>query len=182
MNAKPFSQRAGRTAFRWSRQLHRWAALIAALPLLLTICTGLLLIQRSNFGWIQPKARTGSTRLADPGIQPAEVLTILKTIPEAEVQAWKDVSQVIFNPAKGLYLIRLKNHYEVQIDAASAQVLNVQYRTSTLLIALHEGSWFHPLVMQWVFFPAGVLLLLLWISGIYLWLYPTLTSFLRKPA
>lgn len=158
----------------YSRRWHRWGALLAALPLCITICTGLLLMQRGNFDWIQPKAVTGQAPFQAPLVQPETILQNLQQQPELGVKSWKDVNSLIFKPSKGTYQARLNNDYEVQLDASNGQVLKVRYRLSTLLIELHQGSFFHPLVMQWVFFPAGLILLLLWLTGLLLYFLPLL--------
>lgn len=166
----------GRRLFVYNRNWHRQAAVIAALPLLITIVTGIILMVRSDFDWIQPKARVGVTKLVEPQVSFEEILTKLKALPEAEVKDWGDVSSVNFNPGKGIFQVRLKNLYEIQFDASNGQLLNSQFRTTSVLVELHQGSFFHPLVMKWVFLPAGVLLLLLWVSGMYLWIFPKLSK------
>lgn len=164
----------GRRSFAGSRVWHRRAALVAALPLLITITTGLLLLIRDDFNWIQPKALTGVSKLASPRVDHARLLSLLKARPEAAVKDWADVASVVFNPGRGIYQVRLKNDYELQFDAANATLLHSQYRATNVLIELHQGSFFHPLVMKWVFLPTGLLLLSLWLSGVYLWLFPRL--------
>lgn len=167
---------SGRRVFTFSRVWHRRVALIAALPLLITIITGITLMMRGDFAWIQPKAQTGISKLVSPQVSYDQLLTLLKARPEAEVKDWADVSSVIFNPGKGIYQVRLKNDYELQFDAANAKLLNSQFRTTNVLIELHQGSFFHPLVMKWVFLPSGILLLSLWLSGMYLWLFPKISK------
>lgn len=160
--------------FLFSRSWHRQAALLAALPLLITILTGLLLLVRGDFDWIQPKARTGSTQLVSPRLSFDSLLAQLRKHPQAGVQSWKDVSSVTFNPAKGIFQVRLKNNYEAQFDAQSGQTLAYRFRTSSLLTELHQGSFFHPLAMKLIFLPSGLLLLLLWGSGMVMYLFPAL--------
>lgn len=158
----------------YSRQWHRWGAIVASAPLLLTILTGLLLLHRGHVDWIQPQAHKGEAVQVAPAIGPEAVLEILKTRPEAEVSSWKDVSQMIYRPGRGTWQVRVQNHHEVQIDGQTGAVLHSRYRTSTLLIQLHEGSFFGKAVMYWVFFPAGLLLLSLWLTGIWLFIGPVL--------
>ena len=45
---------------KWSRKLHRWGAVLTALPVLIVICTGLLLQVKKQFEWIQPATAKGS--------------------------------------------------------------------------------------------------------------------------
>lgn len=163
-----------RRLFAQSLIWHRRAAMIATLPLLVTIVTGLLLMVRGDFDWIQPKAVTGAHPMTTPAVGHEQVLQKLRELPPAGVKDWKDVSSVIFSPGKGIYQIRLKSNYEVQLDASDARLLKIQYRTSSLLTELHQGSFFHPLAMKWIFLPSGLLLLLLWLSGVYMYVFPKL--------
>lgn len=157
---------------RASRQWHRQVSLIIALPILITLTTGVLLMLRGQFNFIQPTSQTGQTPLTAPAISANQVLQQLQTLPEAEVQGWKDISSLIFSPSKGTYQARLKNNYMVQIDAQNGEVLDVNYRLTNVLIALHQGSFFHKKAMLWIFFPASVGLWFLWLSGMYLAIYP----------
>jgi hypothetical protein len=50
--------------------------------------------------------------------------------------------------------------------------LQTAYRRSDLMESLHDGSWFHPLAKLWIFLPAGVIVFVLWVTGIYLFLLP----------
>lgn len=162
---------AWRKLFAQSLIWHRRAAMIATLPLLITIVTGLLLMVRGDFDWIQPKAVPGAHPLTTPAIGHEQVLQKLRELPQTGVKEWKDVASVIFSPGKGIYQIRLKSNYEVQLDASDARLLKIQYRTSSLLTDLHQGTFFHPLASKWIFLPSGLLLLLLWLSGVYMYVF-----------
>lgn len=154
------------------RKWHRNVSLIIALPILITLTTGVLLMLRGQFSYIQPPSVSGASPLTAPTFTAEEALHTLQGIPEAEVKAWKDVSSLIFSPSKGTYQARLKNDYLVQMDAQTGKVLDVAVRRTNLLIELHQGSFFHKKVMLWIFFPAGVGLWFLWLSGMYLVIYP----------
>lgn len=162
----------GKTWLKSSRKLHRVFSLWSALPLLIIILTGVLLILRGQFDWIQPPAQNGIQAQVSPQISPGEILLKLQSHPELRVRNWTEVSSVIFKPSKGIYQVRLKNNYEVQYDAQNGRLLHTQYRTTSLLISLHQGSFFGNWVMLWVFFPSGVLLLGLWLSGFLLYVLP----------
>jgi len=172
----------GRRFFATGRVWHRRAALIISLPLLITIITGLLLIVRGDFEWVQPKTRTGSTTLNSPLIGHEALLTKLKALPEAEVKSWKDVGSVIFNPGKGVYQVRLKNDFEFQFDASNGDLLHHQFRLSGVLQKFHEGDFFHPAVRKAIFLPSALLLLSLWLSGLYLFFFPKLQKARKKTA
>jgi len=158
---------------RWSRKLHRWGAIICAAPLLLVVITGLLLQVKKQVPWVQPATAKGSGK--EPSVSMAEVLSAAKSVPEAEIAGWGDIDRLDVRPGKGVIKIRSNNRWEIQIDAASAEILQVKFRRSDFIESLHDGSWFHDGAKLWVFFPNGLILLALWITGIYLWLLPWLT-------
>lgn len=157
---------------RASRQWHRQVSLIIALPILVTLTTGVLLMLRGQFHFIQPASQMGQMPLTAPVVSANQILEQLQTLPEAEVNGWQDVSSLIFSPAKGTYQARLKNNYLVQFDAQNGQILDINYRLTNVLIALHQGTFFHKKAMLWIFFPASVGLWFLWLSGMYLAIYP----------
>jgi hypothetical protein len=157
---------------RWFRKSHRYISLVIALPILITVSTGVVLMMRGQFSYIQPTNLKGSQPLIAPRVSIETVLQVLQRTPQSEVTSWNDVDSLIFSPAKGTYQARLANDYLVQIDAQTGDTLDVSYRRTNLLIALHQGSFFHKKVMLWIFFPSGLGLLFLWISGMYLSIYP----------
>ena len=75
-------------------------------------------------------------------------------------------------PGSGVAKVRAKNRWEVQVDTATGEVVQVAYRRSDLVESIHDGSWFHERAKLWVFLPAGIVLLGLWITGVYLWFLP----------
>ncbi len=59
-------------------------------------------------------------------------------------------------------------------------MLQVAYRRSDLIESIHDGSFFHDRAKLWVFLPAGLILIGLWVTGVYLWLLPHLVKRRRK--
>lgn len=155
---------------KWSRKLHRWGAILIALPLVVVICTGLLLQLKKEWHWIQPEEQRGVG--GEPTITFDEVLSALRAVPEAEVESWEDVDRLDVRPGKGMLKVRCNNKWEVQIDTATGEVLQVAYRRSDLIESIHDGSFFHERAKLWVFLPSGVVLLGLWLTGVYLWVLP----------
>lgn len=155
---------------KWSRKLHRWGAILIALPLLVVICTGLLLQLKKEWVWIQPAERRGVG--TTPSITFDQILTALRGVPEADVESWEDVDRLDVRPGKGMLKVRCNNDWEVQIDTATGEVLQVAYRRSDLIESIHDGSFFHASAKLWVFLPSGLVLLALWITGVYLWVLP----------
>jgi hypothetical protein len=77
-------------------------------------------------------------------------------------------------PGKGVVKVRCKNRYEVQIDAETAEILQVAFRRSDLIESIHDGSFFNEHFKLWVFLPAGIVLALLLVTGVHLFFLPYL--------
>jgi uncharacterized iron-regulated membrane protein len=154
----------------WNRKVHRWGAIAIALPLLIVISTGILLQLKKNWTWVQPPEQRGSGGL--PSITFDEILAVLRTVPEAEVHAWSDVNRLDVRPNRGMIKVRAMNEWEVQLDASTGAVLQVAFRRSDIIESIHDGSFFHDAAKLWIFLPAGVILLALWLTGIYLFFLP----------
>ncbi len=160
------------SAAKINRKIHRVGAVASALPVLVILVTGLILQWKKESAWIQPPTRTGTS--SPPMLSFARILEVARGVEKAGIRAWSDVDRLDVRPAKGVVKVRAKNRWEIQIDTATGDVLQVAYRRSDLIENLHDGSFFHDKAKLWVFLPAGVVLLLLWVTGVYLWLLPHL--------
>jgi uncharacterized iron-regulated membrane protein len=166
------------SAAKWNRKVHRWGAVIAALPLLVIIASGVVLQLKRESAWIQLPTQLGTgTELLLPWDQ---VLEVTMGVPEAEVESWADIDRLDVRPSKGMLKVRCKNRWEVQIDTSSGKVLSSTLRRSDWIESIHDGSWFHDSFKLWVFLPTGLILCGLWVTGVYLWLLPHLVRRRRK--
>ena len=154
-----------------NRKIHYWASFIVALPLLVMIVSGLFLQAKKHWSWVQPLEQRGTGTVPVIGFD--GILSALKGLPEHNVQGWADVNRLDVRPGRGVVKAWLNNGWEVQVDLGSGRVLQSAYRRSDLIEAIHDGSIFGG---DWVklglFLPAGIVLLLLWISGIRMWWVP----------
>jgi uncharacterized iron-regulated membrane protein len=153
-----------------NRRLHRWGAILVALPFVVVISTGLLLQVKKQLSWVQPPERRGGAVAASLSF--GVILARAQSVPEAGVRSWSDVERLDVRPDKGLVKVVSRTRWELQLDAATGAVLQSSYRRSDLIESLHDGSWFHPLAKTWIFLPTGAIVLGLWLTGIYLWLLP----------
>lgn len=125
---------------RFWRKYHRWISVIITIPFLLTLCTGILLLFRGQSTWISPKYPPASGELK---VSFEEILTVAQSVPELQVKAWKDIGRVDIRPESGAIVVRAKNsNFEAAIDGATGKVLGVGERMSSLLVSLHEGTYF----------------------------------------
>lgn len=97
-----------------------------------------------------------------------------------EVRSWADVNRIDIRPSKGMLKVWAKSNWEAQIDISTAEVLQVAYRRSDMIESIHDGSWLHEGVKLWIFLPAGLTLLLLWMTGMYLFVMPYLVKCRRR--
>lgn len=161
-----------------NRKVHNWAAFAVSIPLLVIICSGILLQLKKQSSWVQPPERTGVSHA--PAIGFDRVLEVCSGIPEMKVKGWGDVNRVDVRPSKGMLKVWAKSNWEAQIDISTGEVLQVAYRRSDLIESIHDGSWLHDAVKLWIFLPAGVTLLLLWLTGMYLFVLPYVVKRRRR--
>jgi uncharacterized iron-regulated membrane protein len=152
------------------RKIHYWGAIALALPLLVILSTGILLQLKKQIPWVQPPEQRGVG--GEPLLSLPEVLAICRRVPAAQVRDWSDVNRIDVRPARGMLKVWAKSDWEVQIDLRTGQVLQVARRRSDLIESIHDGSWFHERVKLGLFLPAGLMLLVLWITGVYLFVLP----------
>lgn len=162
----------------WTRKSHRWGAVLIALPFLLVIITGILLQLKKEWTWVQPPTQRGQGKT--PTISLDAILQAARSQPEAEVKGWEDVERLDIQPKRGLCKVQTRSGWEVQVDLKTAAVLQLAYRRSDLIESLHDGSWFSDQVKLWVFLPSALVVLGLWITGIYLFFLPYAVRWSRR--
>jgi uncharacterized iron-regulated membrane protein len=153
-----------------NRQLHRWGAILVALPFLVVIATGLLLQLKKQLTWVQPPEQRGSP--GAPALHLTEILEAARKVPEAGVIDWTHIDRLDVRPSKGIVKVATVSRWELQFDLATGALLQSAYRRSDLIESLHDGSFFHPAAKLWIFLPTAVVVLGLWLTGIYLFLLP----------
>lgn len=157
-----------------TRVSHRWGSIIALLPLMIIIASGIILQLKKVSPYIQPPTQHGAGTA--PAIGFERILEVAKTVPEAEIQSWEDVDRLDVRPGEGVVKVRCKNRYEVQVDTQTGEILQVAFRRSDLIESIHDGTYFHDSFKLWVFLPAGLILAVLSITGLYLFCLPHLAK------
>lgn len=163
---------------RFNRKVHYWGAITCFLPVLVVIFTGILLLLKKESSWIQPPMAKGTK--GEPTVGFSQILSASAAVQQAEIKSWADISRLDLRPDKGVIKIHAINHWEIQLDHRSGEVLQVAYRRSDIIESLHDGSFFHERVKLGVFLPSAVVLLVLWLTGIYLFVTPLLVKWRRK--
>lgn len=165
---------------RLNRIVHRWGSIAIAVPTLVLLVSGVLLQLKKKSSWIQPKTQVGT--VDNPQVSFAKILAVAQSLPEAEVESWKDIDRLDVRPNKGTIKVRCKNRWEVQLDAVTGDVLQVAYRRSDLIESIHDGSFFSGFVKLWVFLPTAIVLIVLWGTGMYLFFLPHLAKRKKRKA
>ncbi len=161
-----------------NRDVHRWGSILAVAPMAIIIVSGIILQLKKEVTAIQPPTQTGSA--SQLSISFDRILEVAKTVPQAEIASWDDIDRLDVRPGKGMVKVRGKNRWEIQIDTHSGGVLQVAVRRSDLIESIHDGSYFHDGFKLWVFLPAGLILAVLVITGIYLFFLPRLARRKRR--
>lgn len=160
------------------RKGHRWGAIVIAAPFLLVLATGLLLQIKKQWSWVQPPTQRGSAR--EPTISFAAILQQASSVSQTSITGWQDIDRLDVQPGRGIVKVLTRNRWEVQLDLATGEVLQVAYRRSDLIESLHDGSWFHEGAKLGVFLPVALIVLGLWVSGIYLFFLPWTVRWRRR--
>lgn len=153
---------------KFNRKTHYWGSILCALPILVVIGSGVLLLLKKDVDWIQPPSTRGVSSV--PSITFDEILATSKTVKQAKVNGWADIDRLDVRPNKGIVKVRAKSDWEIQIDTQSNEILQVAHRRSDLIESIHDGTFFHDAVKLWVFLPSSLILLVLWVTGLYLFL------------
>lgn len=153
---------------KFNRTTHYWGSIICALPILIIIGTGTLLLLKKEFNWIQPATVRGMA--GAPAVSFDDILKAAISVDQAKIKSWADINRLDVRPGKGVIKVRSENQWEIQLDQNSLKILQVAYRRSDFIESLHDGSYFHDKAKLGVFLPAALILLLLWLTGLYLFL------------
>lgn len=153
-----------------NRKVHRWAAVITALPVVIVIVTGILLQVKKEFDWIQPPTQSGKSKELTVSFD--RILNIVGQVPEIGLKNWGDINRLDVRPSKGIIKVRGNNDWEVQLDGKTGDVLQVAMRRSDFIESIHDGSFFHEGFKLWIFLPSSIILAVMWFTGLYLFLLP----------
>jgi uncharacterized iron-regulated membrane protein len=140
------------------RKQHRYVAVVILLPLIMVTITGIMLLLRNQFEWIQPTT-VKVEKTEGPLLTPEAVMKL----------AGPGVEQIIYRPGKNNISVRMKDQVEIQYNAQTGELLKSLPRRSGFLIELHQGSWMGPWGQYFIHLMAGVGLLFLIVSGALIW-------------
>lgn len=157
-----------------NRKVHYWASAIIAVPLFIIICTGIVLQLKKHWTWVQPPEQRGSVKA--PVLELSDILEAVKKDARLGVTSWDDVNRLDVRPDKGIVKVWLKSDWEAQVDLGTGEIKQVWFRRSDWIESIHDGSIFGDVVKLGLFFPTAITLLLLWLGGMWMWLYPLMNK------
>jgi uncharacterized iron-regulated membrane protein len=150
------------------RKVHHWGAIVIAIPLVIMIGAGVLLMLKKEIEWIQPISLSGIERQQIPMASMQDLFMAAKSVEGAQFTSWGELDRADLKPGKGIIKFVSATQWEVQVDTASAKVLKVAKRRSDTIEAIHDGSYFADWMKLWLFLPVGIVLFILWLTGVYL--------------
>jgi len=170
---------------RTSRKVHRFIATALFLLFLLIPVTGLMLGWKKNTGEILlPVSHEGTTSNTEEWLSYDTLKNVaLKALRD---YAGEDISteldRIDARPSAGMVKYVFKDHYwEVQLDAANANILSVSKRRSDIVENIHDGSILDKAfktergIFKIIYTSLiGLALLTLAVTGFWLWYGPRL--------
>ncbi len=163
---------------RLNRTIHYWGALLCAIPIVIVIITGVLLLLKKDIEWVQPASARGVGN--HPVISFERIINSVRSTHNGADVEWADINRLDVRPGKGLVKVRLKNNWEIQIDATNGHILAENYRRSDIIEAIHDGSFFHEKAKLGVFLPSAIILFVLWMTGIYLFVVTEISKYKKR--
>lgn len=162
-----------------NRRTHAWISICFAVPLIVVILSGILLQLKKQLPFVQPVERSGVTH--EPVATPTQYLEAINRGKQDGEVTWKDIQRVDIRPSKGIAKVILKSDVEYQIDLGTGHILQRELRMSDFIESLHDGSFFAGDISKLgVFLPAAIGLLILWLSGIYMFWLPVISKWKKK--
>lgn len=150
------------------RKVHHWGSILIAIPLVIMIGTGVLLMLKKEVEWIQPSSQKGVEQNILPMASLQDMFDAALTVEKAGFTTWDELERADLKPGKGMIKFVSKTNWEVQVDTHTAEVLQIAQRRSDVIESIHDGSYFAEWIKLGVFLPVGAVLFVMWLTGLYL--------------
>lgn len=172
---------------RIHRRIHKWISIPFVLFLILIGVTAILLAWKKELHLI-PKTQKTKVESPSTWIPVEKILEIGSHYMRDSIQKESEIDRLDIRPDKGIVKIIFKYHFtEVQIDGYSGEILSVAQRNSDLIEKIHDGSILDfmsrsgsedsKLIYSTL---TSLALILLGISGFYLWYNPRKIKKIKK--
>ncbi|MDP1419893.1 PepSY-associated TM helix domain-containing protein [Peribacillus simplex] len=156
--------------YQISRKVHKWAGLILSVVFMFLALTGLLIVFSTQLG-------LGSgVNTVEGNAEPSQTIPIDKVLSItsqefSSVKSINDISRIELTASPHVYRV-LANDQEVVMDASTGKILSNKPDYTTLLITMHDGSFFGNWYKFSAVAMAGLSLILLSFSGYYMVGFP----------
>lgn len=169
--------------FRFFWTTHKWTGLSLGLVFLVTAITGLLLLWKKEFSYLQPPTQRGTAAPLEDFLPMDEVWSAVQAHDHPDFRTPDDIDRIDVRPDKHVYKVRSRhNDTEIQIDAATGRVLSVETRRSDFLERIHDGSWISDDVKVFVMPVIALGLVFLVFSGTWIWMHPKIRRARKRKA
>lgn len=160
-------------SYKLFRVTHKWFGIIFAVALLNISVTGILLLEKKSYDWLQPATQKGQDGGVEEFITQQQLFKVVFEQGHEDFVSMDDIDRVDFRPGKRVHKVRsVHNNSEIQVDAVSGDVLGVSVRRSDLVESMHDGSLFGDLVYTLLMPVTGFVCIFLTVTGLLLWLIP----------
>ena len=159
------------------KKIHLAVTPFAIVPLFIIVITGIILMFKKESDWIQPPSQYGVGGIE---VSLNSMLDTVKLRDSLGVKSWDDVERVDVRPSKGMAKVRLKSHWEVQIDTKTGAILQTAYRRSDIIEDIHTGAFWGKSVKFIVFLGSAILLLILLLTGTYMYVVLMVNRFKKR--
>jgi uncharacterized iron-regulated membrane protein len=159
--------------YRFTRNLHKWAGLVACLFLMVISFSGFFLAIKGKVDWMRPKTQTGSDSGALIGVN--SVMESAFGAGVGELKDEGDVDRLEFHAEDRVWKVLSKDGYrEVQVDGVTGKVLSVGVRNDQMFEDIHDLSFFAKFWHEWGLPLVAALLFCLSVSGVVLFFVPVI--------
>lgn len=169
---------------RRMRKLHRWLGIPLMLFFLVIGVTSILLAWKKKAELLPPTLKT-QVESREDWISPDEMISIAQAKMDSLGES-NLVDRIDIRPDKGIAKVTFQTHFtEVQLDGYSGEVLSIATRHSDWIEKVHDGSivdyyFGQSETAKLTYSTATALgLILMSLSGFYLWYFPKLIRRLK---
>lgn len=167
--------------FRWFWNTHRWTGLTLGAIFALTAVTGVLLLLKKEFHYLQPPTQKGTPGAITSFLSVDDITRAVLAEGHPQFQSADDIDRIDVRPSKYVFKVRAKREdAEIQVCATTGRILSVDVRRSDFLERLHDGSWIGDGYKTFAMPLAGLGLLYLVFSGYWIWGQPKLARAKRR--
>lgn len=161
-------------SLREFRVWHRILGVVLALFIIISASTGILLSLKKEIAILQPPTQKGIvTELKEWKSLEELTKTAQDALAAEQPEIFTTVDRLDVRPSKGIVKVLFENGWwEVQIDGKNGEVLSVAKRHSDWIEALHDGSIVSDVFKLITMNLLGFGLLVMVLSGLWLWYGP----------